>query len=93
LRTSAKGDSPQILIECFFVYNKVKRFFLASFNSFKTLKCIKVRAGIRTINPKQLKYEDKSDIKFKHSVFMRNVNRIKAATADFDPELLIREWV
>ena len=40
-----------------------------------------MRAGIRTINPQQLKYEDKSDIKFKHSVFMRNVNRVKAATA------------
>jgi hypothetical protein len=53
---------------------------------------LKFRAGIRTINPKQLKYEDKSDIKFKHSVLMRNVNRIKAATADFDPELAIREW-
>ena len=53
---------------------------------------LQFRAGIRTINPKQLKYEDKSDIKFKHSVFMRNVNRIKAATADFDPELAIREW-
>ena len=33
------------------------------------------RASVRTFNPKQLKYEDKSDIKFKHSVFMRNVNR------------------
>ena len=93
---------------------------------------------MRTFNPKQLKYEDKSDIKFKHSVFMRNVNRkrlndvrkscnphllpfllwilcilkasphfpcghynvycpdqttnrVKAATADFDPEVAIRE--
>ena len=51
----------------------------------------KGRAAIRTFNPKQLKYEDKSDIKFKHSVFMRNVNRVKAATADFDPEVVIKE--
>lgn len=72
LRKSAKGEGPQIQLEMFFVYNKV-------------------RASIRTFNPKQLKYEDKSDIKFKHSVFMRNVNRVKAATADFDPEVAIRE--
>ena len=51
----------------------------------------KGRAAIRTFNPKQLKYEDKSDIKFKHSVFMRNVNRVKAATADFDPDEVIKE--
>lgn len=51
----------------------------------------KGRAAIRTFNPKQLKYEDKSDIKFKHSVFMRNVNRVKAATADFDPDVVIKE--
>ncbi len=50
-----------------------------------------VRASVRTFNPKQLKYEDRSDIKFKHSVFMRNVNRVKAATADFDPEVVLRE--
>ena len=72
LRTPAKGDSPQILLEMFFVYNKV-------------------RAGIRTFNPKQLKYEDRSDIKFKQSVFMQNVNRVKAATAGFDPEIAIKE--
>ena len=58
----AIGDSPQILLEMFFVYNKV-------------------RAGIRTFNPKQLKYEDRSDIKFKQSVLMQNVNRVKAANA------------
>ena len=52
---------------------------------------LQFRASVRTFNPKQLKYEDKSDIKFKHSVFMRNVNRVKAATADFDPEVAIRE--
>ena len=51
----------------------------------------KIRASIRTFNPKQLKYEDRSDIKFKNSVFMRNVNRVKAATADMDPEVIIRE--
>ena len=72
LRIPAKGEQPQILLELFFVYNKI-------------------RASIRTFNPKQLKYEDRSDIKFKHSVFMRNVNRVKAATADFDPEVVIRE--
>jgi len=72
LRIPAKGDSPQILLEMFFVYNKV-------------------RAGIRTFNPKQLKYEDRSDIKFKQSVFMQNVNRVKAATAGFDPEIAIKE--
>merc|ERR1712029_986300 len=43
------------------------------------------------MGPKQLKYEDKSDVKFKHAVFMRNINRIKAATADFDPDVAIRE--
>ena len=72
LRGPAKGEQPQILLEMFFVYNKI-------------------RASIRTFNPKQLKYEDRSDIKFKHSVFMKNVNRVKAATADFDPEVVLRE--
>ena len=72
LRKPAKGENPMVLLEMFFVYNKV-------------------RAGIRTINPQQLKYEDKSDIKFKHSVFMRNVNRVKAATANFDPDLVVKE--
>ena len=72
LRMPAKGDNAQILLEMFFVYNKV-------------------RASIRTFNPKQLKYEDRSDIKFKQSIFMRNVNRVKAATADFDPAVAIKE--
>jgi len=72
LRKPAKGDHPQILLEMFFVYNKV-------------------RASIRTFNPKQIKYEDKSDIKFKHAIFMRNLNRIKAATAGFDPDVAIAE--
>ena len=50
-----------------------------------------MRASIRTFNPRQIKYEDKSDIKFKHAVFMRNLNRIKAATAGFDPDVAIAE--
>ena len=50
-----------------------------------------LRASLRTFNPKQLKYEDKSDTKFKFSTFNKNVNRVKAATAGFDPELAIRE--
>ena len=96
LRGSAKGDHPQILLELFFVYNKVLLVFHISHNFMKRgrkklLFLLQVRASIRTFNPKQLKYEDKSDIKFKHAVFMRNVNRIKAATADFDPEVVIRE--
>ncbi len=72
LRKKARGDDPQILLEMFFVYNKV-------------------RASIRTVNPKQIQYEDKSDIKFKHAVFMRNMNRVKAATKHFDPALIGRE--
>ena len=52
---------------------------------------LQVRASIRTINPRQIKYEDRSDIKFKHAIFMRNLNRIKAATKDFDPEVAIVE--
>ena len=52
---------------------------------------LQVRASIRTFNPRQIKYEDKSDIKFKHAVFMRNLNRIKAATAGFDPDVAIAE--
>lgn len=72
LRKPAKGDSPQILLEMFFVYNKF-------------------RAAIRTINPQQLKYEDKSDSKFKHAIFMRNLNRVKAATADYNPEIVFKE--
>ncbi|TRY67420.1 hypothetical protein TCAL_09079 [Tigriopus californicus] len=72
LRKSAKGDSPQILLEMFFVYNKF-------------------RAAIRTINPQQLKYEDKSDTKFKHATFMRNLNRVKAATADYNPDVVFQE--
>ncbi|XP_023320595.1 multiple C2 and transmembrane domain-containing protein isoform X2 [Eurytemora carolleeae] len=50
-----------------------------------------IRASIRTLNPKQLKYEDRSDIKFKFSTFNKNVNRVKTATAGFDPEILARE--
>ena len=46
---------------------------------------------MRTFNPKQLKYEDKSDTKFKFATFNKNVNRVKAATAGFDPDLAIRE--
>ena len=72
LRGPAKGETPQILLEMFFVYNKI-------------------RASLRTLNPKQLKYEDRSDVKFKHSVFMRNVNRVKAATAQFDVEVAVKE--
>ena len=49
------------------------------------------RASIRTFNPQQLKYEDKSDIKFKHSVFMRNMNRVKAATAHIDLDAIGKE--
>lgn len=52
---------------------------------------LQVRASIRTINLRQIKYEDRSDIKFKHAIFMRNLNRIKAATKDFDPEVAIVE--
>ena len=52
---------------------------------------LQVRASIRTFNPRQIKYEDRSDIKFKHAIFMRNLNRIKAATKDFDPEVAIVE--
>ena len=33
----------------------------------------------------------KSDTKFKFATFNKNVNRVKAATAGFDPELAIRE--
>ncbi len=47
-----------------------------------------VRASIRTVNPKQLQYEDWSDTKFKHSVFMRNMNRVKAATANINPAVI-----
>lgn len=50
-----------------------------------------IRASIRTFNPKQLKYEDKSDTKFKFATFNKNVNRVKAATAHMDPEVAIRE--
>ena len=51
----------------------------------------RIRASLRTFNPKQLKYEDKSDTKFKFSTFNKNVNRVKAATAHMDPEVAIRE--
>ncbi|CAB4063192.1 unnamed protein product [Lepeophtheirus salmonis] len=51
----------------------------------------KFRASIRTFNPKQLKYIDKSDIKLKHSTFMRNVTRIKLVLANMKPELFISE--
>ena len=40
------------------------------------------------MNPKQLQYEDWSDTKFKHSVFMRNMNRVKAATANINPAVI-----
>ena len=51
----------------------------------------RLRASVRTFNPKQLKYEDKSDTKFKFATFNKNVNRVKAATAGFDPDLAVRE--
>ena len=50
-----------------------------------------IRASLRTFNPKQLKYEDKSDTKFKFGTFNKNVNRVKAATAHMDPEVAVRE--
>jgi hypothetical protein len=37
------------------------------------------------------KYEDKSDIKFKFATFNKNVNRVRAATAGFDPDIILRE--
>ena len=43
------------------------------------------------IKIRQIKYEDKSDTKFNHATFMKNINRIKAATAGFDPDEAIRE--
>ena len=51
----------------------------------------RIHASLRTFNPKQLKYEDKSDTKFKFATFNKNVNRVKAASADMDPEVPIRE--
>ena len=51
----------------------------------------RIRASLRTFNPKQLKYEDKSDTKFKFATFNKNVARVKAATAGLDPEVTIRE--
>ena len=51
-----------------------------------------MRAAIRTFNPRQLKYEDKSDTKFKFSTFNKNVNRVKAVAASLgDPEVILRE--
>lgn len=51
-----------------------------------------MRASIRTFNPRQLKYEDKSDTKFKFSTFNKNVNRVKAVAASLgDPEVILRE--
>ena len=35
LRKPAKGDHPQILLECFFVYNKVNRVFRLARNTLK----------------------------------------------------------
>ena len=63
--------------------------------SFKTKQYFfcscRIRASVRTFNPKQLKYEDKSDTKFKFATFNKNVNRVKAATAHMDPEVAVRE--
>merc|ERR1712106_1179545 len=72
LRTKARGDDPQILVEMNIFWNPI-------------------RASLRTFNPKQLKYEDKSDTKFKFATFNKNVARVKAATAGLDPEVTIRE--
>jgi hypothetical protein len=41
--------------------------------------------------PSCAQYEDKSDIKFKFSTFNKNVNRVKSATAGFDPEIIVRQ--
>ena len=52
-----------------------------------------IRAGIRTFKPQQRKYKDRSDIKFKHSVLIRNINRVKAAiTLDIDPMIILHEY-
>ena len=52
----------------------------------------RIRASIRTFNPRQLKYEDKSDTKFKFSTFNKNVARVKAVAATLgDPEVVLRE--
>jgi len=51
-----------------------------------------IRASIRTFNPRQLKYEDKSDTKFKFATFNKNVARVKAVAATLgDPEVILRE--
>ena len=65
-----------------------------NYSKFLTLKCLpfpQIRASVRTFNPKQLKYEDKSDTKFKHAVFVRNMNRVKAATAHIDLDAIGKE--
>jgi hypothetical protein len=52
------------------------------------LLCFKVRAAIQTVNPKEKKYIQ-PEVKFSHKKLVRNVNRIKAMTADMDAKMLI----
>ena len=88
LRKKAKGDDPQILVEMNLFWNPYVKI---NWQRPSIFLIFKIRASLRTFNPKQLKYEDKSDTKFKFSTFIKNVNRVKAATAHMDPEVAIRE--
>ena len=88
LRKKAKGDDPQILVEMNLQWNP----YVCNLDQYNfCLFHFRIRASLRTFNPKQLKYEDKSDTKFKFATFNKNVNRVKAATAGLDPEVTIRE--
>ncbi|KAB7498256.1 Multiple C2 and transmembrane domain-containing protein 1, partial [Armadillidium nasatum] len=76
LRLRAKGNHPEILLECSVYWNQV-------------------RAAIQTIEPKEEKYMQ-IEPKFKRQIFVRNVNRVKAAIMDiYDFGLYVKscfEW-
>ena len=61
LRKKAKGDDPQVLVEMNLHWNSL----VFSFDLYTS--CFfysRIGASLQTFNPKQLKYEDKSDTKF-----------------------------
>ena len=52
----------------------------------KTSILLRIRASMRTFNPKQDKYESKTEITFKFATFNKNLARVKAAVARLERE-------
>lgn len=88
LRSRAKGQNPQILLELNVVWNEVRFKWLKTikFNKPKIQKKFfkiiqQIRATIQTLQPKEKKYIE-PELKFNRHTFVRNVMRVKAVVMD-----------